>query len=97
MTQLNALPENPTDVSTKLKFVDCDIEETDNNVVDIQGFPADHFHSHPSSFVARLPNEHREVEEIRTFIENVESSPIQPLIGQLLVHLQSMNIILKGY
>jgi ATP-dependent DNA helicase PIF1 len=79
MDSVTALPENPTDVSTRLKFVDCDIEETDNNVADIQGFPADRLHSHPSSFVARLPNERREVEEIRTFIENVESSPIQPV------------------
>jgi predicted Fe-S protein YdhL (DUF1289 family) len=77
MNSVASLPENPTDVSTRLKFVDCDIEETNNIVDDIQWFPADHFHSHPSSFVAHLPNERREIEEIRTFIENSESSAVQ--------------------
>ena len=76
MNLVVSLPENPTDVSTKLKFVDCDIEETYKNVVDIQGFLVDRLHSHSSSFVARLPNERREIKEMRKFIENVESSPI---------------------
>ena len=77
MDSVTALPENPTDVSTRLKFVDCDIEEIDNNVSDIQGFPPDRLHSHPSSFVSHLPNERREIEEMRKFIENADSTLIQ--------------------
>jgi len=59
MDSIVALPVRTKNVSTKFKFVDCDIEEIDNNVFDIQGFPTDHFHSHPSSFIAHLPNERR--------------------------------------
>jgi hypothetical protein len=79
MDSVVSLPKRPTNVSTRLQFVDCDIEEIRDNDNDIQGLATDHFHSHPSSFVARLPNEWREVEEIRTFIENADSTPIQPL------------------
>ena len=43
----------------------------------------------PSSFVARQGNAHREVEEIRSFLENVDSTPIElvdwPTISSTLV------------
>jgi len=76
---VNALPERSTDVSSRLKFVDCDIEESKINETDNEGFPAEHFPSHPSSFVARLPNERREVEEIREFLDNVDSSHVKDM------------------
>jgi hypothetical protein len=77
MDSLDSLPERPIDVSSRLKFVDCDIQETKSNFVDIQELDPDHFHAHPSSFVSRLPNEGREMEEIRTFIQNVDSTLVE--------------------
>jgi ATP-dependent DNA helicase PIF1 len=79
MDSLASLPERPTDVSSRLKFVDCDIQETKSNVVDNQELAPDRLHAHPSSFVARLPNEGREMEEIRTFIQNADSTPVERL------------------
>ena len=54
---VNALPKRSTGVSSRLKFVDCDIEESNINETNNEGFPAKHFPSHPSSFVACLPND----------------------------------------
>ena len=59
---VNPLPTRSTYVSSRLKFVDCDIPESEINAANNEGFPLEHFPSHPSSFVARLPNERREVE-----------------------------------
>ena len=52
MDSLASLPERPTDVSSRLKFVDCDIQDTESNDVDNQELAPDRFHFHPSSFVA---------------------------------------------
>lgn len=54
---VNALPERSTDVSSRLKFVDCNIIESEINETNNEGFPADNLPYHPSSFVSRLPNE----------------------------------------
>ena len=60
------------------------------NVTNNEGFPVENFPSHPSSFIARLPNEWREVEEIREFLDNVDSSDVHemdwPSIGTSLVN-----------
>ena len=61
MDSLDALSERPTYVSSRLKFVDCDIEETEMNNFNIQELALDRLHAHPSSFVTRLPNERREM------------------------------------
>jgi len=56
---MNALPERSTDVSSRLKFVDFHIEESEINETNNEEFHFEHFPSHPSSFIARLPNECR--------------------------------------
>ena len=66
-------------MSSRIKFVDCDIEEYETNAANNGGFPLQHFPLHPSFFIARLPNEWREVEEIRAFIDNVDSSHVQEI------------------
>ena len=76
---MNALPERSTDVSYRLKFVDYDIAESEINATNNEGFPLEHFPSHPSSFVSRLPIERREVEEIRAFLDNVDSSHVHEM------------------
>jgi hypothetical protein len=38
MDSVDSLPERPTDVSSRLKFVDCDIEETRVMLLTIKGF-----------------------------------------------------------
>jgi hypothetical protein len=52
MNSLDSLSKRPTDVSSRLKFVDCDIQETESNVFDDQELAPDRLHAHPSSFVA---------------------------------------------
>ena len=76
---VNALPERSIDVSSKLKFVDCDIEESEINETNNEGLCAEHFPSHTYCFVAHLPNQQREVEEIRAFLNNVDSSHVQDM------------------
>ena len=76
---VNALPERLIDVSSRLKFVDCDIAESEFSAANNEGFPLNHLPSHPSSFIARLPNERREVEEIRAFLDNVDSSDVDEM------------------
>ena len=56
---LNALPERSTHVATRLKFVDCDIEEYEINAANNEGFPVENFPSHTYFFVTSLPNEWR--------------------------------------
>ena len=81
---MNDLPERSTNVSSRLKFFDCDIAESEINATNNEGFPLQHCSYHPS-FFARLPNEQREVEEIRAFLDNVDSSHVHerdcPSIG----------------
>ena len=59
---VNAMPERSTNVSSRLKFVDFDIEESEINATNNEGFPLEHFPSHHSYFFARLQHEWREVE-----------------------------------
>ena len=54
---VNALPKRSRDVSCKIKFFECHIEESEINETNNEEFHAEHFPSHPSSFVAHLPNE----------------------------------------
>lgn len=54
---VNAMPERSTNVSSSLKFVDCDIEESEINATNNEGLAVDRFPSHLSSFVSHLPNE----------------------------------------
>lgn len=58
---VNSLLEISTNVSSRLKFLYCDIEEFEINETNNEGFPADHFPSDPSTFVARLTNGRREL------------------------------------
>ena len=76
---VNALPKRSTNVSYRLKFVDCDIAEYESSATNNEGFPPNHLPSHPSSFIAHLPNERREVEEIRAFLDNVYSSDVDEI------------------
>ena len=62
-----------------IQFVDCDIEDATNNDDNFERLNTDFLHSHPSSFAACQGNARREVEEIRSFLENVDSTPIQPV------------------
>ena len=62
------LPDHPTDVSSKLRYINSDIADSEEIDADI-----DRFGTHPSSFTARMPNAQREIEEIRNFV-NKESS-----------------------
>lgn len=70
---VNSLLERSIDASSRLEFVDCDIEESKINEANNEGFPVEHFPSHPSTFVSCPPNKRREVEEIRAFLDNVDS------------------------
>lgn len=74
---MNALPEGSIDASSRLKFVDFHIEESELNETNNEEFHAENFTSHPSSFVSHLPNECREVEETREFLDNFHSSHVQ--------------------
>ena len=79
MESVDALLVRSTDVSNMLQFVDCDIEDANNNNDNFERLNIDFLHSHPSSFAAHQGNACREVEEIRSFLENVDSTPIQPV------------------
>lgn len=61
-------------IGLNLLIVISEINETDN-----EWFPVEHFPSHPSSFVILLPNDWREVEEIRAFPDNVYASDVQDM------------------
>lgn len=87
---VNSLLERSTDVSSRLKFVDCHIEESEINETNNEEFHVEHFPSHPSSFVAHLTNKRREVEETRALLDHVHSSHVHnmdcPTIGTSLVN-----------
>ena len=50
------IPDEPTDVSNRLHFVNSDIYESKENDADIDGFGTHQLESHPSSFTIRMPN-----------------------------------------
>ena len=62
-----SLLERDTDVSSKLKFVDSDIQEQemDKNDANFEGIDTNYLDAHPSSFVARWAKAHTKMEEIR--------------------------------
>ena len=67
------LPDQPTDVSSKLRYINSDIADSEEIDADIDRFGTHRLETHPSSFTARMPNAQREIEEIRNFV-NKESS-----------------------
>lgn len=79
MESVDALPLRSMDVSNMIQFIDCDIGDVNNNDDNFERLNTDFLHSHPSSFFARQGNAHREVEKIISFLENVDSTPIQPV------------------
>lgn len=95
---VNALHKRSTDVSSRLNFVYCDIEESEINETNYEDFHAKHFPSHASSFLACLPNERRQVEEIREFLDSVDPSHLQyidwPTIGTSLVNEYNTEVLL---
>ena len=62
------LPDHPTDVSSKLRYIKSDIADSEDIDVDIDRFGTHRLETHPSSFTARMPNAQREIEEIRNFV-----------------------------
>ena len=67
------LPDQPIDVSSKLRYINSDIADSEEYDIYIDSFGTHRFKTHPSSFIARMPNAQREIEEIRNFV-NKESS-----------------------
>lgn len=68
------LPKRRVDVSTKLPFVDCDINEMEISDEGVKNLGPNCLHSQPSSFITLLPNGWKEVDQIRSFIGNKKST-----------------------
>ena len=62
------LRDQPTDVSSKLHYINSDIAKSDDIDVKIDMFGNHQLETHPSSFTARIPNAQREIEEIQNFV-----------------------------
>jgi len=71
--------ERPTDVSSKLQYVDSHNDDIPRMDLEIKIDGANCFHYHLPSFISRLPNESREVVQIRRFIENGNNTSIEPI------------------
>ena len=69
MESVDVLPLRSTDVSNMIQFVDCDIEDVNNNDDNFERLNTDFFHSHPSSFVARQVNARREGKKLDHFLK----------------------------
>ena len=72
---VNALPERSTNVSSRIKFV----KNMRSMKLIMKGFLLNVFPLILLLFFAHLPNEQREVEEIREFLDNAYSLPIQEM------------------
>lgn len=60
-----------------MQYVDTNLGETRRANKDIEMLGVGGLNFHPSSFLSRMPNECREVERIRRFIESVDSRSIE--------------------
>ena len=67
------LLDHPTDVSSKLGYINSDIADSEDIDADIDRFGTHRLETHPSSSTVRMSNAQREIEEIRNFV-NKESS-----------------------
>ena len=84
------LLEQPTNVSSKLRYIKFDIADSEEIDADIDRFRIHRLETHPSSFIARMPNAQREIEEIHNFV-NKESSLSYLEIEWLQIGLSPIN------
>ena len=56
--------DQPTDVSTRLCFINSDIVDSKVDDADIDRYGIHELETHPSPFTTRIPNAEREIEEI---------------------------------
>lgn len=79
MDSVSSLSKWPTDVSSRLKYVDSHVDDIPRMDACIETNKANCLHYHLSSFISHLSNESWEVDWIRRFIENGNNPSVEPI------------------